>query len=84
MGIVSGGHLVALLGTMDGKGDASDSDPVNRLSAKVQAVVALFAFSDLMLLFSTMARSGTPGQCVSRSASDRTISRIGSIVTPHH
>ena len=46
---------------MDGKGDASDSDPVNRLSAKVQAVVALFAFSDLMLLFSTMARSGTPG-----------------------
>jgi acetyl esterase/lipase len=31
-GSSSGGHLVELLGTMDGKGDASDSDPVNRLS----------------------------------------------------
>jgi acetyl esterase/lipase len=57
-GSSSGGHLVELLGTMDGKGDASDSDPVNRLSAKVQAVVALFAPSDLMLMFSTMARPG--------------------------
>jgi acetyl esterase/lipase len=57
-GSSSGGHLVELLGTMDGNGDASDSDPVNRLSAKVQAVVALFAPSDLMLMFSTMERPG--------------------------
>ena len=57
-GLSSGGHLVELLGTMDGKGDASDSDPVNRLSAKVQAVVALFGASDLVLMFSTMARPG--------------------------
>jgi acetyl esterase/lipase len=42
-GSSSGGHLVELLATMDGKGETSDSDPVNRLSAKVQAVVALFA-----------------------------------------
>ena len=57
-GSSSGGHLVELLGTMDGKGDASDSDPVNRVDARVQAVVALFAPSDLMLLFSTMERPG--------------------------
>jgi acetyl esterase/lipase len=58
-GSSSGGHLVELLGTMDGKGDASDSDPVNRLSAKVQAVVALFAPADLALMFGTTSRSGT-------------------------
>ena len=52
-GSSSGGHLVELLGTMDGKGDASDSDPVNRLSAKVQAVVALFAPADMSSMFST-------------------------------
>ena len=57
-GSSSGGHLVELLGTLDGKGDASDSDPVDRLSAKAQAVVALFAPSDLTLMFSTMARPG--------------------------
>lgn len=57
-GSSSGGHMVELLGTMDGKGEASDSDPVNRLDAKVQAVVALFAPSDLTLLFSTMEKPG--------------------------
>jgi acetyl esterase/lipase len=35
-GASSGNHLAELLGTMGGKGDASDSDPVNRLSAKVR------------------------------------------------
>lgn len=50
--------MVELLGAMDGKSEASDSDPVNRLDAKVQAVVALFAPSDLMLLFSTRERPG--------------------------
>jgi len=58
-GSSSGGHLVELLGTMDGKGDASDSDPVNRLSAKVQAVVALFAPADLPSWFGTTTRLGT-------------------------
>jgi acetyl esterase/lipase len=58
-GASSGGHLVELLGTMDGKGDASDSDPVNRLDATVQAVVALFAPADLGLMFNTMSRPGT-------------------------
>jgi acetyl esterase/lipase len=36
----SGGHLVSMLGVLDGKGDPDDESPINRLSAKVQCVVA--------------------------------------------
>jgi acetyl esterase/lipase len=36
----SGGHLVSMLGTLDGLGVAGDADPVERESAKVQCVVA--------------------------------------------
>ena len=36
----SGAHLISMLATMDGHGDPDDSDPVNRESAKLQAVVA--------------------------------------------
>lgn len=36
----SGGHLVSMLGVLDGKGDPDDASPINRLSAKVQCVVA--------------------------------------------
>ncbi len=36
----SGGHLVSMLGTLDGKGKPGDDDPVERESAKVQCVVA--------------------------------------------
>ena len=36
----SGGHLVSMLGVLDGHGDSDDPDPVNRVSAKVQTVVA--------------------------------------------
>jgi acetyl esterase/lipase len=50
----SGGHLVLMLGLMDGKGDPQDADPVNRESAKVQCVVARAAPADL----AAMARSG--------------------------
>jgi acetyl esterase/lipase len=57
-GSSSGGHLAELLGTMDGAGDAGDSDPVNRLSAKVRAVVVLSAPSDLPALFVKMLRPG--------------------------
>ena len=42
----SGGHLVSLLGVIEGQGDAGDSDPVNRVSAKVQTVVARAAPAD--------------------------------------
>jgi acetyl esterase/lipase len=43
----SGGHLAALLGVLDGRGDPADPDPVNRVSAKVQAVVARAPLTDL-------------------------------------
>lgn len=36
----SGGHLVSLLGLLPGAGDPADESPINRLSAKVQCVVA--------------------------------------------
>lgn len=44
----SGGHLVSVLGTMDGKGDPDDPNPINRESAKVQCVVARAAPLDLV------------------------------------
>lgn len=43
----SGGHLVLMLGTLDGAGDSNDKDPVARTSAKVQCVVARAAPADL-------------------------------------
>lgn len=36
----SGGHLVSLLGLLPGDGDPNDESPINRLSARVQCVVA--------------------------------------------
>ena len=36
----SGGHLVCMLGALDGEGNPDDESPINRLSAKVQCVVA--------------------------------------------
>ena len=38
VGFSSGGHLASLLGVMDGDGDPDSQDPVERESAKVQAV----------------------------------------------
>ena len=43
----SGAHLISLLATMDGSGDAADPDPVNRESAKVQCAFARAAPTDL-------------------------------------
>ena len=49
MGGSSGGHLVSMLGVLDGKSGGEDASPVNRESAKVQAVVARAAPTDLTL-----------------------------------
>jgi len=47
LGGSSGGHLVSMLGTMDGKPPAGDSkDPVEHQSSKVQCVVALYPVTD--------------------------------------
>ena len=43
----SGGHLISMLGVLDGNGNSSDPDPVERESAKLQAVVARAAPTDL-------------------------------------
>ncbi len=43
----SGGHLISLLGVLDGGGDPDAPDPVERQSAKLQAVVARAAPTDL-------------------------------------
>lgn len=47
LGGSSGGHLVSMLGVLDGKGNPDDPDPVERESAKVQTVVALYAPADM-------------------------------------
>src|ERR1700740_3085831 len=44
-----------MLGVLDGKGDADDSDPVNRESAKVQCVVARAAPVDWINLVNNRA-----------------------------
>ena len=43
----SGGHLISMLGVLDGQGDSSSPDPVERQSAKLQAVFARAAPTDL-------------------------------------
>ena len=57
MGGSSGAHLVSLLATMDGAGDANDPDPINQESAKLQCVVARAAPSDLTQMSGNL---GTP------------------------
>jgi acetyl esterase/lipase len=47
VGHSSGGHLAVMLGVMDGAGAADDPDPVNRLSSRVQCVVAGAAPGDI-------------------------------------
>jgi len=46
-GASSGGHLASLLGTLDGPGSTSGNDPVERQSARVQAVATLMGAFDL-------------------------------------
>ena len=43
----SGGHLVSLLGTLDGTGDTGDPDPVNHESARLQCIATRAAPIDL-------------------------------------
>lgn len=43
----SGGHLISMLGVLDGGGDPSDPDPMERASAKLQAVFARAAPTNL-------------------------------------
>jgi len=45
MGGSAGGFVSNMVGLLDGKGDAKAADPVDRVSAKAQAVVSLYAQS---------------------------------------
>lgn len=74
----SGGHLVSMLGTLDGKGHADDPDPVERESAKVQCVVAraaptnFFGMSSAGLAFLGMRAPAGKGAAVTQSEEYRT------------
>jgi acetyl esterase/lipase len=46
IGASSGGHLVSMLGTLDGNGTSDSQDPVEQQSSKVQCVVALYRVTD--------------------------------------
>ena len=46
----SGGHLTLMLGIRSGTGDQNDPDPVNRESARLQAIVPWAAPTDLVAL----------------------------------
>jgi acetyl esterase/lipase len=52
----SGGHLVSMLGVLDGSGDAEDESPVNRESARVQCVVARAAPTSFLTMPNVGAR----------------------------
>ena len=58
MGGSSGGHLVSFLGVLDGDGVPMDPSPINRESAKVQAVVTRAAPVDLALSSGNIAVLG--------------------------
>ena len=45
----SGGYLVSMLGVLDGNGYPEGASKINRVSSKVQAVVALFPATDFVL-----------------------------------
>jgi hypothetical protein len=61
----SGAHLVSMLATMDGSGDSSDPDPVNRESAKLQCVVARAAQS---ICFASIPAPAQPSRAAARRA----------------
>ena len=50
----SGAHLVSMLAAMDGVGNPSDPDPVNRESAKLQCITARAAPLDLLKMAPTL------------------------------
>ena len=64
MGGSSGGHLVSMLGVLDGAGDPESADPVERESAKVQCVVARAPRTDFFQRdgFSPFLGMGNPGR----------------------
>ena len=59
LGYSSGGYLALMLGVLEGRGEPTDSDPINRLSARVQAVVANAANTDFRFDLQNVNNSAT-------------------------
>ena len=60
----SGGHLVSMLGVLDGASDPDDESPINRASARVQCVVARAAPCNLV---GDHATAGAPAMMLGAS-----------------
>ena len=72
----SGGHLVSMLGLLDGEGDPDDESAVNRESARVQCVVARAAPTSFMDMPERTAAAGLfLGAQVGRGAGDGSLER---------
>ena len=77
----SGAHLISMLATMDGAGDPDDPDPVNRESAKLQAVVARAGGFDVAVLFGPISTADSAFTVLIDPAAYREASPI-TYVTP--
>ena len=81
----SGGHLVSMLGTLDGNGNRTDPDPVERESAKVQCVVAraaptnFFKMKPAGVSFLGLALPAGDGPVVTKSEEYKTYSEASPI-----
>ena len=72
----SGGHLISMLGVLQGDGHSDDPDPVERESAKLQAVLARAAPTDLTRFegrFSSAAVASLLGMRLGRRDSPATL-----------
>jgi acetyl esterase/lipase len=59
-GYSSGAHVIAMVGVLNNAGDDADPDPVNRESARLQAVVAGATASDLLSPLSITSAPAVP------------------------
>jgi acetyl esterase/lipase len=76
LGGSSGGHLVSMLGVLDGEGEAEDESAVNRESARVQCVVARAAPTSFMdMPERTAAAAVFLGAQVNRGAGEGSVER---------
>jgi acetyl esterase/lipase len=69
----SGGHLVCLLGVLDGYGNPADPDSVNHTSSKVQCVVAWFPVTDIRRRIESATTTSFMGMRLSRRDSSSQI-----------
>jgi len=68
----SGAHLVSMLGTHGGPGDASDADSVNRESSRLQCVVARAAPLDLLRMEPSTGAGGALALLLGSRATETT------------